>query len=138
MKYIIDKNKGYTGNILSTIDDDKDSIVHYTKLTLSEYEKERGIKALVLSWEELLHFIREFESSTYTSKDPKIIDAETYEEALNCLPPLNYKQGIFAISEMLTGELTAWYAERNGKYATCTDYSYSNFEHMVKRFSAVL
>jgi len=130
--YIIDKT-GYTGTVQSTM---SNGIVHYSDgLTLEQYNEKKGKEYIALTWDELEPLIAAWEHDNYTSIPAVLISAEDYEEALNVLPPERWENGMFCMCEHLTGNLTAWYAEKDGKFASCTEYANASIEHMRDRFA---
>lgn len=70
-------------------------------------------------WEEYDKVIQAWEDKK-TAQPAEIIDAETFDDALNVLPPcrLNTYAGItaFHIIERITGDLVHWYASNQGRY----------------------
>jgi hypothetical protein len=46
----------------------------------------------------------------------KEISEERYDNMLNCLPPLHWKNGGFFISELYIGDISSFFQEWRGKY----------------------
>lgn len=101
--------------------EDGTELVAYTGLTLEEYAKARDYPFKLISGDELDALILDFEKSIIT---PWIeTTEETYDYALEVLPPCKYSRGKFHVSERIRGDLVHWYKQENGKYYTKTDYS---------------
>ena len=130
MKYIIDQNTGYQGNIISSITvepyvDYSGALYNDNKsnLTFEEYKKipEHIHKGLIaIEWEELEPMIKKWEIEMYTGKEPVQIGAEAYNDALECLPPENWVLANqfqhFRMMEYTTGSITVQYATKDGVY----------------------
>jgi hypothetical protein len=57
----------------------------------------------------------------YLSEPTRVIAEEEWEEALGCLPPLNWHTtadgvNVFFMSEFMSGPITTQYGRRNGAY----------------------
>lgn len=108
---MIDSKTGFTGSCISTghSRDDGQIVVHYTKLTLPEYQATVNPNAVALTWEELAPLVDAYENTLVTVPVP-----ETSEE-------WSYALEVFHMSERLTGDLVAWHARRGQECRTWTD-----------------
>lgn len=91
----------------------EDGMCPYTGKTKEDFIAE-GYS--ILSDDEFLLLVRQWEDTL--CGDWKEIDEDTYEEMLNILPPLQWCNGGFYISERYTGNISNFYQKLDGKYYT--------------------
>lgn len=108
MKYVVNKDN-FTGNA-KTVIGENGRCPYYGK-TEAEYIA-KGYA--VMEEDEFFALMREWEDNL--CGDWKEITAEQYEDALNILPPVAWRDGGFFMSERYTGNISSFYQQINGKY----------------------
>ena len=98
-------------------------------LSIEDYIKVKGIKNWeVLTWDEFYPKHKEAMAAKYLHSAIAITEEE-YDDALNCLPPMQWIQNgvfeTFMMSEYLTGDITAQYGKKGEKYI-CKNISVGN------------
>jgi len=127
--WLIDPDKPFCGRSESFLIKDSDGIetVAYTnRLTLEEYEKEKGKSFKIINDDEFNDLIESYENSLRTS--PEEIAEDQFYEAFECLPPCRYHVAgdwnVFYMSETRSGNLVGWYAQgRDGRFWYFVDYA---------------
>ena len=135
-KYIIDKSKPFAGYIQSTI---TDGLVDYSGLSFEDYknlEKNAGLQLEIIGDEELNEINAEYRKSLCEGTF-KEITQEHYWEMLEVLPPVDYANGRFFISEFYYASVTDQYAQIGGKYYSkrvdyCNRKTWINSEDLKK------
>ena len=110
IEWVVD-TKNFNGYAEGTLYDGYEPYAHMTK----EQFVKQGFT--ILSDKEYDNFVVEFEQKQ--CGDWKEIDKQTYEDALNILPPVQYSKGGFFISEAYFGQLHDFYQQKGDKYYTC-------------------
>ena len=108
----------------------------YSHKTIEEMANDYGTEVLVMDCD-AYHAI---EDQSYVTA-PGLIDRETYESALNCLPPMNWGTWLgvesFRLSEFYIGRITTIYARTNdGRYWRFMDDGYQSGESLAEKVIA--
>jgi len=115
-KYVVNV-KDFTGTSQSII---QNGICPYSGKTEAEYIK-AGFK--ILTWEELFPLIKKHENILIGKWEE--VKEETFEDMLNCLPPLKWSNGGFFMSEFWTGNITSFYQRIDERYYTSLQRIYT-------------
>lgn len=107
-KLVIEKN--YNGMVKTAIRDGK--CLYYGRP--EEYFLENGY---LIVTEEEFEPIHEKYLNDLCNKW-KEVSEDQFEDALNVLPPMRWRNGGFYMSERYTGDVSSFYQEINGKYYT--------------------
>ena len=87
---------------------------------ITYYRTEPNTVLEVMSWGEYFKMERNF----WLTAPPREIDEDAWDEALNCLPPMQWERvdGVerFLMSEFTTGSFTSQYAKYRSRYFTKT------------------
>ena len=138
-RYLIPADEPFKGFISSSLS--PEGIVAFTGgLTLEEYEEQQGKKFTVLSDDEFLKLVDDFQKSLITA--PSEIDEDTYTNALEVLPPARYHTHedvtLFHLKEPYSGTLVSWYATFAGRYFEFVDQSYQTSQILSEKIKATL
>lgn len=112
-------------------------------LTPDEYNKARGINAVVMSLADATALALEHMRAQVT--DPEVISESDHDEWLNCLPPERWHTvngwSVFHICERLNGELVQWCGSRvRGDALECVgwvDFSYVSDKAIAAKLDKV-
>jgi hypothetical protein len=134
MRYLIHRDRPFPGHVQSVLKDDGTVGYCSTPTTLEQYEDEHG-PMRVLTEAELDELMAAFESSQITEPAPE--SAKDFDYALGVLPPSRWTtcRGVelFAMSERISGLLTTWHAQLNGRYWTWTDLATAKHEELAAK-----
>lgn len=115
--YIIDKIKGFTGSVLSTMRRGE-ALVHYSNQNFEEYNRTNGGNLITLTWEELEPLYTNYENSL--QKPYSEISEDHWWEMLEVLPPMRWvgiKGGeMFFCMECYTMSLYSHFISYQGKF----------------------
>ena len=108
----------------------------YSHKTLQEMANDGGTEVLVMDADAY----KSMEEQSYVSA-PVLIDSETYESALNCLPPMRGGPSLgvesFRLCEFYCGNITTIYARTNdGRYWRFMDDGYQSGESIAEKVIA--
>ena len=128
--YVIDLNAKFDGTIITTV---SNGIVAYSGgQTFEEYKQSEGqnLNLVALTWDVFVaDYLKPYHESLLFQWVE--ITEDKYDDMLNCLPPVNWSQGSFFISEAYTNNIHSFYAKLNGKFYGC-------LARMVKDKTAIM
>lgn len=136
--WIIDDSKPYRGSVESYLLPNE-TVAYSGGQTFDQYNAEHGGQLKLINGAEFDKLRETFTASMITA--PRLIDVDTWDEALNCLPPCRWHNSrgvnLFHISERITENLVSWYARLNGQYYTFTDTDNRPSEELAAKVAAV-
>lgn len=108
----------------------------YSHKTVQEMTNDCGTEVLVMDCDAY----QAMENQSYVTA-PALIDRETYESALNCLPPMRWGTSLgvesFRLSEFYCGKITTIYARTNdGRYWRFMDDGYMSGDDIAAKVVA--
>jgi len=146
-RYIIHKHQPFQGSVRSATYIDSAGIerVQYSgylsgaaeDLTLENYLEERakeGEELEVITSKKADQLFEQYERGFITK--PTECTENDYTYVLEVLPPKRYQNGTFCMIEHLFGNITKWYAQRNGKYYTWQDFAHANPQEALAGINA--
>mgnify|MGYP003141474825 CR=1 FL=1 len=91
---------------------------------------------LLLPFHEALKLSQEADAKRYKAGQVEEITEERFDEALNCLPPVNWirneNSSSFQISENITGILCAYYIQIGERYFTVNEEMLTSHDDLIK------
>jgi len=114
-KYVIEKDN-FQGSIVTSLN--KEGRSYYTGKTIEEMQQGYESELIAVNDEELDLVIKEYENSL--QKEWQEISEEEYFDALECLPPMNWRTiepgvNVFCISEGYYGSLHSHFLKLSNK-----------------------